>query len=315
MIAVIAHRGGAVRLPALQLLLHRRAAAAHGRRAGPRSSISRSRHGRPARSAASRCGGARRHPRRQQGQLLIGLAASVLLGIAFVALEGTNGAARTSPSRRTLTGRSTSPSPASTSTHVLVGVVMLVMLFVWTLLGYFGVRRHSTVAIALMYWHFVTAVWVAVFPTFYVSPYLADERHRAASAPRRQPPPVAASRARRSMDDLVRDTRCAVSLELARADQHDAGRAMVATRTTCRLPRRCGQQLGYPWLLRYELVAICVCVCRQRRGLAELASHARREARRLSITWSKRRRADAFHGSRRHNHERAVLFAVFVATA
>ncbi len=58
-------------------------------------------------------------------------------------------------------------------THVLVGVVMLAMLFVWTLLGYFGVRRHSTVAIAVMYWHFVTAVWVAVFLTFYVSPYLA----------------------------------------------------------------------------------------------------------------------------------------------
>jgi cytochrome c oxidase subunit 3 len=52
-------------------------------------------------------------------------------------------------------------------------VLMLVMLFVWTLLGYFGVRRHSTVAIAVMYWHFVTAVWVAVFLTFYVSPYLA----------------------------------------------------------------------------------------------------------------------------------------------
>jgi cytochrome c oxidase subunit 3 len=46
------------------------------------------------------------------------------------------------------------------------------MLFVWSLLNYFGARRHSTVSIAVMYWHFVTAVWVAVFFTFYLTPYL-----------------------------------------------------------------------------------------------------------------------------------------------
>ena len=45
--------------------------------------------------------------------------------------------------------------------HVIVGALMLAMLFVWTLLGYFGVRRHSTVSIAVIYWHFVTAVWIA----------------------------------------------------------------------------------------------------------------------------------------------------------
>jgi len=29
------------------------------------------------------------------------------------------------------------------------------------------------VSIAVLYWHFVTAIWVAVFLTIYVSPYLA----------------------------------------------------------------------------------------------------------------------------------------------
>jgi heme/copper-type cytochrome/quinol oxidase subunit 3 len=57
--------------------------------------------------------------------------------------------------------------------HVLVGVLMLALLFVWTCLGYFGARRHSTVSIGVLYWHFVTAVWVAVFLAFYVTPYLA----------------------------------------------------------------------------------------------------------------------------------------------
>jgi cytochrome c oxidase subunit 3 len=56
--------------------------------------------------------------------------------------------------------------------HVVVGALMLTMLIVWTALGYFGARRHSTISIAVIYWHFVTVVWVAVFATFYVSPYL-----------------------------------------------------------------------------------------------------------------------------------------------
>ena len=108
-----------------------------------------------------------------QRRLLIGLAASILLGIAFVGLEGYEW------SRKGFTPASDSYGSLYFTvtgfhlTHVLVGVVMLIMLFIWTLLGYFGIRRHSTVAIAVMYWHFVTAVWVAVFLTFYVSPYLA----------------------------------------------------------------------------------------------------------------------------------------------
>ncbi len=108
----------------------------------------------------------------RRGQLLAGLAASILLALAFVGLEGyewsekdfTPATDAYSSLYFTVTGFHL--------THVFVGVLMLVMLFVWTLLGYFGVRRHSTVAIAVMYWHFVTAVWVAVFLTFYVTPYL-----------------------------------------------------------------------------------------------------------------------------------------------
>lgn len=108
----------------------------------------------------------------KQSQLLIGLAASVLLGIAFVALEGSEWSRKDFTPASHAYGSLYFTVTGFHLTHVLVGVVMLVMLFVWTVLGYFGVRRHSTVAIAVMYWHFVTAVWVAVFLTFYVSPYL-----------------------------------------------------------------------------------------------------------------------------------------------
>jgi cytochrome c oxidase subunit 3 len=110
--------------------------------------------------------------RGDQRQLLIGLAASVLLGIVFVVLEGKEWSGKDFTPASHAYGSLYFVVTGFHLAHVLVGVVMLAMLFVWTLLGYFGARRHSTVAIAVMYWHFVTAVWVAVFLTFYVTPYL-----------------------------------------------------------------------------------------------------------------------------------------------
>ncbi len=109
----------------------------------------------------------------RQAQLLIGLGASIVLGLAFVALEGLEWSRKDFTPSTHAYGSLYFTVTGFHLTHVLVGVLMLVMLFVWTLLGYFGVRRHSTVAIAVMYWHFVTAVWAAVFLTFYVSPWFS----------------------------------------------------------------------------------------------------------------------------------------------
>ena len=106
-------------------------------------------------------------------QLLQGLGASVVLGLALMVLEGIEWSRKGFTPRTDVYGSLYFTVTGFHLVHVLVGLLMLVMLFVWTLLGYFGVRRHSTVSIAVMYWHFVTAVWVAVFLTFYVSPYLA----------------------------------------------------------------------------------------------------------------------------------------------
>jgi len=107
----------------------------------------------------------------KRGQLLIGLGVSVLLALAFVVLEGVEWSRKGYSLMSNAYGSLYFTITGFHLLHVLVGVVMLAMLFVWTLLGYFGVRRHSTVSIAVLYWHFVTAVWIAVFLTFYVTPY------------------------------------------------------------------------------------------------------------------------------------------------
>jgi cytochrome c oxidase subunit III len=56
--------------------------------------------------------------------------------------------------------------------HVIVGVGILAALFIWTALDYFSPRRRLTVSAGVLYWHFVDIVWLFIFTTFYITPYL-----------------------------------------------------------------------------------------------------------------------------------------------
>jgi heme/copper-type cytochrome/quinol oxidase subunit 3 len=60
--------------------------------------------------------------------------------------------------------------------HVLVGLLILVALFLWTALDYFSPRRRLVVSAGVLYWHFVDLVWVFVFATYYLTPYLGFAR-------------------------------------------------------------------------------------------------------------------------------------------
>jgi cytochrome c oxidase subunit III len=56
--------------------------------------------------------------------------------------------------------------------HVAIGLLILAALFGWTLLDYFSPRRNLSVSAGVLYWHFVDVVWLFVFATYYLSPYL-----------------------------------------------------------------------------------------------------------------------------------------------
>jgi len=56
--------------------------------------------------------------------------------------------------------------------HVVVGVIMLSVVFAWSAAGDFNTRRHTPVMMSSVYWHFVDAIWLVVFFTFYITPYL-----------------------------------------------------------------------------------------------------------------------------------------------
>src|ERR1700721_1925499 len=52
--------------------------------------------------------------------------------------------------------------------HVTVGVVMLLMVAIFALMGRVGEKHSSRIEVLSMYWHFVDAVWVVVFTVVYL---------------------------------------------------------------------------------------------------------------------------------------------------
>ena len=56
--------------------------------------------------------------------------------------------------------------------HVLVGLVVLAFLLLWTALGYFDRGASAALTIGGLYWHFVDVVWLFIFATLYLSPYV-----------------------------------------------------------------------------------------------------------------------------------------------
>jgi cytochrome c oxidase subunit 3 len=60
--------------------------------------------------------------------------------------------------------------------HVIIGIAVLIAIFVWTALDYFSPRRRLSVSAGVLYWHFVDVVWLFIFTTYYLTPYLGFGR-------------------------------------------------------------------------------------------------------------------------------------------
>jgi cytochrome c oxidase subunit III len=54
------------------------------------------------------------------------------------------------------------------ATHVIVGLIMLSIVFLFGLANRAGQEQSARVEVLAMYWHFVDAVWVVVFTVVYV---------------------------------------------------------------------------------------------------------------------------------------------------
>ena len=110
--------------------------------------------------------------RGKRGQQLGGLGVGILLGVVFLVVQGFECRAKSYGLSSGSYGSLYFTVTGFHMAHVIAGVLMLVAVFLWSAAGYFNPRRHAPVSIAAIYWHFVDAVWLAVFFTYYVSPHV-----------------------------------------------------------------------------------------------------------------------------------------------
>jgi cytochrome c oxidase subunit III len=54
----------------------------------------------------------------------------------------------------------------------LIGLIILLIVLALTMQGYLLNKNSSAIKTVGIYWHFVDAVWVFVFATIYVLPYI-----------------------------------------------------------------------------------------------------------------------------------------------
>ncbi|MGB2621688.1 MAG: cytochrome c oxidase subunit 3 [Candidatus Acidiferrum sp.] len=54
------------------------------------------------------------------------------------------------------------------ATHVIIGLAMLTILFLFTVARRVGEQHAERIAVLALYWHFVDSVWVVVFTVVYI---------------------------------------------------------------------------------------------------------------------------------------------------
>ena len=98
------------------------------------------------------------------------LLATIVLGTAFVTIQGFEWAAKPFVFSTNAYSSAFFVLTGVHMAHVVVGLLILVMLLVWMLMGRFRSVHHEHLALGALYWHFVDVVWLAVFTTAYLVP-------------------------------------------------------------------------------------------------------------------------------------------------
>jgi cytochrome c oxidase subunit III len=102
----------------------------------------------------------------------LGLVVTIVLGLAFVAIELLEWKSKSFSLSDSLYSSLYFTTTGIDLVHLAIGIIAVAALLAWSALGYIDARRDTAVLIVSAYWHFVTVVWLAVFVTFYISPYL-----------------------------------------------------------------------------------------------------------------------------------------------
>ena len=110
--------------------------------------------------------------RGSRASAVLGLALGFLFGLTFVVVQVFEWFSKTFSVSSHAYGSLYFTITGFHMAHVAGGLIMLAVLLIWTAMRYFGPQRHAAISIGAVYWHFVDAVWLLVFTTFYLTPRL-----------------------------------------------------------------------------------------------------------------------------------------------
>jgi cytochrome c oxidase subunit I+III len=105
-------------------------------------------------------------------RLRVGLAITLGLGVIFLALQGVEYRREALSPTHDAYGSLFYTITGFHGAHVFVGLIMLAVVLVRATRDDFSAPRHEAVSNVAIYWHFVDAVWLAVFTSLYVTPHL-----------------------------------------------------------------------------------------------------------------------------------------------
>lgn len=117
--------------------------------------------------------GDRQFARGRRTEALIGVSLAAILGLTFLGVQLREWHNKTFTISSDPYGSLYFTVTGFHMAHVVVGLVMIVALIAWMAGGLLSDRRRIALSIGALYWHFVDAVWLTVFFTFYVTPYLS----------------------------------------------------------------------------------------------------------------------------------------------
>lgn len=109
---------------------------------------------------------------RRGGVAAVYLAIAALMGIVFIAIQALEWGTKAFTPFSSSYGSLYYTITGFHMIHVAAGVIILATLSLWCALGYFNRIRSAPVSIGAIYWHFVDAVWLVLFFTFYITPRL-----------------------------------------------------------------------------------------------------------------------------------------------
>ena len=110
--------------------------------------------------------------RGNRGGVLAGLSITLLLGMVFLLIQGMEYSEQKFRPTTDAYGSLFFTITGFHGAHVFVGLIMLLVVSIRTAMGHFRPGRHLAISNAVLYWHFVDAVWLAVFTTLCLAPRL-----------------------------------------------------------------------------------------------------------------------------------------------